>query len=612
MISTNSRAARPSFGRSARNQATHGLVPRALLAGSLAFALVACAPAAVNQSGSGGKSSSGGSSSGGSGSGGSGSGGSNSGGSNNGGSAKGGSGSGGSNNGGNASGGSNNGGSASGGSANGGSANGGSASGGSGAPAGGSGAGGSSGSGTNPPGYWLSKDWNVTTADWHGCAWTGVDSTVTGSTTSAKPQDFTSSHVATDPYCVSGTVFNNYNSVALLGFNISEPATSSATQCQYSAANATKAGPPGIVPTQTGIAFNFSETSALDIRIQIQGSNGGTDATNRWCYDLLGVQSPAFAPFNKFNTKCWVDPSTPAGTAYANQPIDAVVFLVPGTAASTTPYNFCINGFAPGSSVSDAPKGGTPSSLTGTIGGGNTLDANFQRAKVFAGGHSYIIQNNNWGGSGSGQTINYKDNSFTITSPTGNSADGQKPASFPSIFIGTNGQVASGLYDTVADDNLPKVVNTLKSVQTTFSWTGGGGGKDFNAAYDVWFASTSPAPGSYTDGISGFVMVWLHKPANHQPIGSVARQATIAGANYDVWVGPRGGAGTNSAAPVVSYVAKTEVQTMTFDLNLFIKDAAASGIQSGWYLTDVFAGFEIWTGSDSANLQATAFTAVVQ
>jgi hypothetical protein len=52
------------------------------------------------------------------------------------------------------------------------------------------------------------------------------------------------------------------------------------------------------------------------------------------------------------------------------------------------------------------------------------------------------------------------------------------------------------------------------------------------------------------------------------------------------------------------------VQTITFDLNF--KAAAASGIQCGWYLTDVCAGFEIWTGSDSANLQATAFTGVVQ
>ena len=40
MLSTQSRAVRPSSGRSAKNQTTHSLATRALLAGSLAFALM--------------------------------------------------------------------------------------------------------------------------------------------------------------------------------------------------------------------------------------------------------------------------------------------------------------------------------------------------------------------------------------------------------------------------------------------------------------------------------------------------------------------------------------------------------------------------------------------
>jgi hypothetical protein len=132
----------------------------------------------------------------------------------------------------------------------------------------------------------------------------------------------------------------------------------------------------------------------------------------------------------------------------------------------------------------------------------------------------------------------------------------------------------------------------------------------------VWFASSKPAAGlRYDDAISGFVMVWLYDPPNHQPIGSIVRTATIAGQSFDVWVGPRNtvAAGTDGLnRPVVSYVAKSTQQSMTFDLNAFIKDAASNGIPSNWYLTDVFAGFEIWTGSDSANLACTGFTCVVQ
>ena len=474
--------------------------------------------------------------------------------------------------------------------------------------------GGSISSGSNPPGYWSLKEWGVSSPDWHGCSQTGID-IVAGTTTSVKPQDFMTGHNPGDPYCVSGTVFNDYNSVALLGFNISESATSDGNQCKYNPANATKVGPPGIVPTGSGIAINFSTTSAIDLRIQIQGPNGSTDATNRWCYDLLGVQSPAFAPYNKFNTKCWVDASTPAGTAYnPTTPIDAVWFLVPGTKANTTPYNFCINGFAPGNDASAAPKGGTVSVLQGDIGGANTQPANFQRVKVYNGGNAYIIQNNNWGNSGSGQTIHYKDNTFQITSTTGNGSSA--PASFPSIYIGENGDVASGLYQTSPGDGLPKQVSAIQSVQTSFAWSGGTGGKDFNATYDVWFSSKIPTAGGYNDAISGFVMVWLYKPGNHQPIGNIARTASIAGHNWDVWVGPRNttAAGTDGVnRPVVSYVSKDgSLGSLSFDLNLFIKDAAASGISSSWYLTDVFGGFEIWTGSDSAGLQCTGFTCVVK
>jgi hypothetical protein len=33
---------------------------------------------------------------------------------------------------------------------------------------------------------------------------------------------------------------------------------------------------------------------------------------------------------------------------------------------------------------------------------------------------------------------------------------------------------------------------------------------------------------------------------------------------------------------------------------------------NSWYLTDVFAGFEIWTGSDATNLKSSNFSIKVQ
>ena len=49
---------------------------------------------------------------------------------------------------------------------------------------------------------------------------------------------------------------------------------------------------------------------------------------------------------------------------------------------------------------------------------------------------------------------------------------------------------------------------------------------------------------------------------------------------------------------------------MTFDLDDFIENAVTLGyIQNNWYLTNVFAGFEIWSGG--VGLETIDFYAVV-
>jgi hypothetical protein len=41
-------------------------------------------------------------------------------------------------------------------------------------------------------------------------------------------------------------------------------------------------------------------------------------------------------------------------------------------------------------------------------------------------------------------------------------------------------------------------------------------------------------------------------------------------------------------------------------------DAASHGIPNSWLVTDIFGGFEIWTGSSGVGLQMTNFTVDVQ
>jgi hypothetical protein len=496
------------------------------------------------------------------------------------------------------------GGTANGGTVNGGAANGGTVSGG--------GTGGTP-SGNNPPGYW-------TSGDWHGCVWTGID-TLASSTTTNTPKDFTAG-VTDGAYCVSGSVHPDYDAVALLGFNLAEPAAGAS--CAYKPVDVNAPGPPAVSLSGAGIAVNFTKKAASTLRIQIQGPNGASDPNDRWCYTITDPAGPIFAPWNEFNTECWEGgmgtPPATSGTMLMEQ-ISAVVFLVPGATAAT-PFDYCINGFATGTSAADAPTGGTPSGpLTGTIGGPGSTDLDFQRVKVKAGGKSYVIQNNNWGNpSGTDQTITYKDNSFKVVTSTGTKGGDGAPASFPSIFIGGNGDTQGGLYSTRSDDGLPKAISAIQTINTSFKYNRASG--DYNATYDVWFA----APGSpqleteYQDGISGFLMVWLYKPTGNFPISGgtntpVRTGVTIPGVTgtWDVWVGPRG-SGPSPNAPVISYTATSAVTSLTFDLKKFIDDSITNnhGLQAAWLLTDVFAGFEIWTGSAANGLELTEFTAVVQ
>ena len=323
-------------------------------------------------------------------------------------------------------------------------------------------------------------------------------------------------------------------------------------------------------------------------------------------------------PFSDFYTACWnkgaTDPvKNPIGTAYAGQAISSIVFTVPGLAAADVPFEFIVNGFALGNADTDAPDGGATTTYSGTIGGPGGKDADYQRTKVVVDGEEYIIQNNNWGSwSTTDQTLTFKNNSFKITQTTGAGPGGGVPASFPSIYIGNNGSTLNGM-STKATDSLPMQVSKIQSVQTTLKWTGTCG-SGFNTSYDVWFAASPPTT-EYQDAISGFVMVWLCDPTDANPIGTnnaPTRTATIGGTTWNVWVGPRGGSGTNSGAPVVSYVRQSPTNSMTFNLLDFIKDAATNGIQSSWYLTDVFGGFEIWNGGSSGNLSVDEFTCVVK
>jgi len=195
-----------------------------------------------------------------------------------------------------------------------------------------------------------------------------------------------------------------------------------------------------------------------------------------------------------------------------------------------------------------------------------------------------------------------------------------RPALVHAVLFGP-GSGTFVTWDDTFPSKQPTKISGLGSVNSTFKWSGKSSG-DFNTSYDIWFSSKIPTAGSYEDAISGFIMVWLYKPGSRQPIGSVVRQANIGGVDYDVWAGPRGNTSTGTdpaGRPVISYVAKSTVTSFSADLKAFFTDAVSKAdSQNGitqtfsaeWYLTDVFGGFEIWSGGEGLSMDE--FSAVIK
>ncbi len=423
--------------------------------------------------------------------------------------------------------------------------------------------------------------------------------------TTVTPADF-GARQAGQPFCLSGSIAAEpaFQGEANIGFTINQ-APSSDVPGQAAPVLTT-------TPTGNGIAYTFSKSIGTILRVQLQPPNDGEP----WCYEIPEASGSGFAPYAQFNTACWDG----SGQPYNREPIEAVAFQVPGDDQLATPYDFCVGGFADAQSVAEAPTD-VPVPLTPIRG---TLSGQFDRAKVLgANGESYIVQNNAWGATSSdgSQVIDFLGNGFQITRQSAGS-NGDVPISFPSIFVGGNGFTgANGSLSTRSDDRMPIRVGSIQSVRTRFAHNANDG--DYNATYDVWFAD-SALQGEYETAQAAFLMVWLYKPGNRNAIGfgGNAQTVTVDNRSWRLYVGDRNEAsdGTGGNAPVISYVNEgTAILDYEFDLNVFIRDAVTRsqmGMLNGarfnneLFLTDIFAGFEIWGGG--TGLRIDEFSAVVR
>lgn len=251
-----------------------------------------------------------------------------------------------------------------------------------------------------------------------------------------------------------------------------------------------------------------------------------------------------------------------------------------------------------------APTGGTPLPTCG-VGNGtcsetssstSTVDTDwgYARSTVTGDKKTYMF-GANWWGAYNNQVIAIDGLGFRI-SGSALGRNGDAPEGFPTMFIGKYQGRATECSD------LPMRVSDIQQIPTVFqSNVTNVGNSDLNATYDVWFTSSSATlPDTQDNPGSGgaYLMVWMHKPSNRQPVGSQSGTANLAGHTWDVWYGQ----GYN--APVVSYVSSSPINGLTFDLNEFIQNAVQNGrgVNGNQYLSVVFGGFEVWSGGDGLEL----------
>jgi hypothetical protein len=194
---------------------------------------------------------------------------------------------------------------------------------------------------------------------------------------------------------------------------------------------------------------------------------------------------------------------------------------------------------------------------------------------------------------------------FAVPVSALNVAKGKAPGAGPSLYYGNHWGTVSG------DGRLPVAVSAITgggAVATSWSidTRGVAAGDLWDASYDVWFNASATGNQSGDDARNLELMVWLNHSAEATPTGNrVATGASIAGLTWNVWYG------TGGNGPCVSYVLSPTGNSLTnLDLGLLAANAVTRGYLSvNWYLIDVEAGFELWSGG--AGLESTAFSVTV-
>jgi hypothetical protein len=170
----------------------------------------------------------------------------------------------------------------------------------------------------------------VLAAPWSGYAWTA--SSAAGST--IDPADYSAVVSATE-LCAKGSVaaMSDYSGTGMIGLNLN--------QAQDGTNPPVETWTPASI-TSGGIAVNVLNVGGSVIRVQLQAPGGATDGTKRWCAPISAFGQIATIPWSAFSTTCW----NSSGTAYAGEPLESVIIIVPGGNQTAVSFDFCVEALA--------------------------------------------------------------------------------------------------------------------------------------------------------------------------------------------------------------------------------------------------------------------------
>ncbi|HSC88644.1 MAG TPA: hypothetical protein VLC09_15280 [Polyangiaceae bacterium] len=158
-----------------------------------------------------------------------------------------------------------------------------------------------------------------TSGDWHGYLFTAIDEN--GSTVAPVCGAAGSCYSTSGKkVCASGNLTAADDSFVMIGFNLNQGTTP-------------PNDPVAWTTTGTGVTVTVANPGNTDLRIKVDV--GGTE----YCAPLQKVSTAQTISWAAFKTACWGSSGT---TLPASSAIQAIAVQVPGKAAGTTPYNYCL------------------------------------------------------------------------------------------------------------------------------------------------------------------------------------------------------------------------------------------------------------------------------